>query len=79
MGLRTKKREVPKQTAASKTRGTPAFAVLKPVRTSGGDTEAGERSNFWPTGIDYRSVALPQGPLLDDSSDRLEIYELLDD
>ena len=79
MGLRTKKREVAQQTAASKTRGTPAFAVLKPVRSPEGDTEAGERSNFWPAGIAYRSVALPQAPLLDDSSDRLEIHELLDD
>lgn len=78
MSAQVKKQEAPKKRAASQPRGTPAFAVLKPICQSS-ETEADAGGHFWAQGIDYSSVKLPQSPSLEDSSDRLEILELLDD
>ena len=78
MGAQVKKQEAPKEKAASQARGTPAFAVLKPIHKSS-ETETDASGHFWANGIDYSAVKLPHAPLLEDSSDRLEILELLDD
>lgn len=78
MGAQVKKQEAPAKRLASQPRGTPAFAVLKPIRQSS-ETEADASGYFWANGIDYSSVKLPDTPPLEDSSDRLEILELLDD
>jgi hypothetical protein len=65
--------------ADSQSRATPAFAVLEPVQNSTQRTEAGQDSSHWPAGIDYGRYSVPKAPPLEDSSDRLEILELLDD
>lgn len=78
MGAKVKKQEAPRKRPTSQPRGTPAFAELKPIRQSS-ETEADASGHFWADGIDYSAVKLPQSPPLEDSSDRLEILELLDD
>jgi len=79
MPLRMKQREAETTAGQIKTRATPAFAELKPLRQAPQQTEATVPGNYWPAGIDYSSIDIPQGPPLEDASDRLEILELLDD
>jgi hypothetical protein len=66
------------RSVCSQGRAIPAFVLVVPL---GGAVkpEASVEGGFWPSGIDYSSVAVPAANIDENPVDRLDVLELFDD